>query len=229
MPLPTTAWAGTPCSDSPLNSSVPVDGCEREIALSSVLLPAPLGPSTATNSPSAMSQRHVFQRDGLAVRDRQVAQLKQHGWAPLRRHRRVRCRPRSPPGAAHDVVRRSPAAMTSPKSSAMTRPTSRMNSRSLCSISRIGQALVGVHLADQGRQVVDLAAAQAGEGLVEQQQRRLGSERARDLEPPLVAVGQHLDRHRLLARRGRRAAAATAACASRSASCRRAWCRARRR
>src|SRR5436190_16259179 len=52
MPWPTTACAGTPCSEAPRNRSTPLEGCEREIAFSRVLLPAPFGPSTATNSPS---------------------------------------------------------------------------------------------------------------------------------------------------------------------------------
>ena len=73
----------------------------------------------------------------------------------------------------------------------MTRPTSRMNSRSLCSISSTVSPSSRVHLANERRQVGDLAAAQPGEGFVQQQQLGLGGERPRDLQPPLVAIGQH--------------------------------------
>src|SRR5260221_604265 len=49
------------------------------------------------------------------------------------------------------------------------------------------QALVGVQLANQRRQVRDLCAAQPGEGLVEQEQGRARGKRASDLETSLPA------------------------------------------
>ena len=61
------------------------------------------------------------------------------------------------------------------------------------------EALVGVNLPDQCRQIGDFTAAQPGKGLVEQQQRRPGSQRTRDLQASLVAVGEHFHRHALLA------------------------------
>src|ERR1700712_2935403 len=53
MPRPTTACAGSPFREAPSKSSLPCPATEREIALSSVVLPAPLGPSTATSSPAS--------------------------------------------------------------------------------------------------------------------------------------------------------------------------------
>src|SRR5215510_10175235 len=47
---------------------------------------------------------------------------------------------------------------------------------------------------DQGSKRLDLAAAEAGEGLIEQEELRPGGERARDLEPPQVAIGQDVHR-----------------------------------
>src|SRR4051794_36625609 len=58
-----------------------------------------------------------------------------------------------------------------------------------------GESLVRVQALDQRGERLDLGAAEPGEGLVEGDELRLRRERARDLEPAQVAVGEHLDRH----------------------------------
>ena len=84
-------------------------------------------------------------------------------------------------------------AMISPKSMAITRSTSCMNSRSLCSMIRIVRPSLRCSLRIERRQRLDLAGAEPGKGFVEQQQFRLGRKRARDLEPAQVAVWQDVD------------------------------------
>ena len=98
-----------------------------------------------------------------------------------------------------------------------------------------GQPLLVAHATDERREVGRLLRVHPGRRLVEQQQLRVGRERPRDLEPPLVAVGQRarlllvaprqaaVDEQlaRLLARR-RLLALDPRACARSSRGCRRA-------
>ncbi len=84
--------------------------CRPAIALTSVLLPAPFGPMTATTSPAPTSSVASHTADGVAVGDRQVPDLKQHGSCPGRPRRRARI--------AHDLAaggrRRSPRPRSAP-------------------------------------------------------------------------------------------------------------------
>ena len=204
MPLPTTACAGRPCSDSP--RSVQLAG--RRLRARDRLQQRALA--------GAVRAQH---RDELALADAAATPppapppcrthtdkvvASQAAWTASSAGRRCRgrCRPRSPPDAGRSSSG-VPSAITSPKSSAMTRLTRRMNSRSLCSISTTVSPSSACTLSDQRRQVVDLAAAQPGERFVQQQQRRARGERARDLQPPLVAVRQHLHRNACPCRPGR--------------------------
>jgi len=57
IPRATTSYAGRPVSGVPSNDSEPLRGAIMpEITRSSVVLPAPLGPTTATASRSATSR-----------------------------------------------------------------------------------------------------------------------------------------------------------------------------
>src|SRR5690348_6342218 len=56
-----------------------------------------------------------------------------------------------------------------------------------------GEALAVVQLADECREWLDLAGAETGEGLVEQQQLRACHQRAGDLETSQIAIGQDVD------------------------------------
>ena len=70
----------------------------------------------------------------------------------------------------------------------MTRSETPITTRMSCSIiSTVSSALVA-QLLDERGEVRGLLRVHAGGRLVEQQQLRLGGERARDLEPALVAV-----------------------------------------
>ena len=55
------------------------------MALISVLLPAPLGPTTETICPSSIVERGIPHGRRVAVGDMDVADLKQHGRLPGRR------------------------------------------------------------------------------------------------------------------------------------------------
>ena len=70
----------------------------------------------------------------------------------------------------------------------------------LCSTSRIVSFELVAQPADQAHQLERLLRIHAGRRLVEQQQLRLGRQRARDLEPALAAVrqaGRRLVGHRV--------------------------------
>jgi hypothetical protein len=55
MPFRRTLWAGRAPMDSPASRTLPEVGrCRPAIVLSSVLFPAPLGPTTATIAPSSI-------------------------------------------------------------------------------------------------------------------------------------------------------------------------------
>src|SRR5881394_1596991 len=57
IPIPTTAWGGTGFKESLLNLiSPPVGSISFEISRNSVVLPAPFGPITATDSPARTSR-----------------------------------------------------------------------------------------------------------------------------------------------------------------------------
>src|SRR5215203_3378542 len=187
MPWPTTACAGTPCSDAPRNCSTPFDGCEREMAFSSVLLPAPFGPSTATNSPSptasdtsSSASALPYETDRLRISSSMAgcvgADLVVAADVGLD-HGRM----------ADDVVGQA----LGDDLAEVERDDAVDQAHELAQLvldQDDREAFVGVHLADQRRQVGDLGAAEAGEGLVEKEQRGLGGERAGDLEAALIAV-----------------------------------------
>ena len=80
---------------------------------------------------------------------------------------------------------------------------------------------LAVELLDDGGERVGLVRIEAGGRLVEQQQARLGGERARDFEQALLAVGQQLGVLLGLARRGRRKRAVRAPWRARRSSWRR--------
>src|SRR5919108_2368034 len=60
------------------------------------------------------------------------------------------------------------------------------------------RVVVVAHGADDPREFRNLGLWQAGRRLVQQEELRLGGERAGDAEPPLVTVGEHPGRHALL-------------------------------
>jgi hypothetical protein len=58
MPRRASRWAGTPPTSSPPKRTVPPIGSSRPaIVVMVVVLPAPLGPSSATTSPGATAIR----------------------------------------------------------------------------------------------------------------------------------------------------------------------------
>ena len=90
-----------------------------------------------------------------------------------------------------------PSAIFSPWSSTVTWSDTPMTTFMSCSMSRIGQPALGAQRLHQAAQLIGLLRVHAGRRLVEQEQLRVGGQRAGDLQPPLVAVGQV---HRQLAR-----------------------------
>ena len=83
-----------------------------------------------------------------------------------------------------------PSAMRSPWSSTVIRSLMPMTTRMSCSMSRIGEPELGAQPADEARHLLGLVGVHARRGLVQQQQHRLAGQRAGDLQPALVAVGQ---------------------------------------
>src|SRR5213079_1825874 len=163
MPWPTTACAGSACSEAPRNWSTPLDGCEREIAFSSVLLPAPFGPSTATNSPSPTDSDTSSSASALPYEtERSRISSSMAGRVDVVVAADVGL---DHGGVAHDVVGQAGG----DDLAEVERDDAVDQAHELAQLvldEHDGEALVGVHLADQRRQVGDLGATQAGERLV---------------------------------------------------------------
>ncbi len=101
-----------------------------------------------------------------------------------------RDRLRAPPGRAGPSSG-GPAAICAPSSMAITQSESCITRSSLCSISRIVWPC-RLELADDALHLRRLGLVHAGGRLVEQQQARPQRQRARDLDPAAVGVGQRI-------------------------------------
>ena len=173
------------------------------IARSVVVLPAPLAPISVTISPSRQRERDALDRLDGAVGDRQVPDLEDRRMPDVGSPRRPRPgRPRSPSGSRWIC-----AGVPLGDRRAVVEHVRRvsqipMTTFMLCSIRRIVHAEL---VADPADQVASARASRAGSS--RRPARRAGAARgavamrARDLEPPLAAVGEVARRARRRARR----------------------------
>ena len=163
---------------------------------SSVVLPAPLGPMTATASPALTSRADVEERLEAAVAG---ADTRLNCAAGLHSARRCPDRPRSPWGRAPPRPA-CPSAITSPWSSTTQRSTTRISTPMMCST----QTMV---MPRWLRIAASMSAAwsisewsRPPRRLVGQQQLRLGGERARELELLQPRSAQSFDARAFLGR-----------------------------
>ena len=201
----------TPTSDAPSKHDRPPPGASRpESARSVVVLPAPLLPSRATISPCADpgTRRPSARGSRRSRRARSIpSSMGTSSMGPSSRG--TAAAPR-----AHDVAAAPGTNLRRPKYASMTRGSAldvrrpplgdplavvehgdrgrrlSITTRMLCSIRRMVIARSRHEPAQQLHQASRLALGHARRRLVEEEQRRAGTERAAELEPPLLAVGQ---------------------------------------
>ncbi len=158
----------------------------------SVVLPAPLAPSTATIAPGRHAQVHAAQHGGEAIAGFEAAYLKHrpHPAGASRRHGRDRPRP---PPVSRTTSAGDPEQMMRPWASTCTVSHRFITACITCSIistvtpsSRMARTI--------GHDVADLGRVEAGQHLIEQQQLRARGERARDLQPLAPGDGQRRGR-----------------------------------
>ena len=182
-------------------------GCTPDSERSSVVLPAPLAPTSATSSPVSHAQRDLGQRRDAAVAAGQAGDLK-HGPPPRRVGRRLgaevgldhaRVGGHLGRRALGQLARRgrAPARGRTPPSPAACCARPAPPSCRRAASSRISASISCASVV-----------VEAGGRLVEQQQLRLGGQRARDLQALERAVGHGVGGRVDPARRGRRAASA---------------------
>ena len=170
---------------APCSTARPERGRSRPESVSSVVdLPAPLAPISAVSVPVRDGEGHVLQHVGGAAEDVQPLDLKQVGMAP--------------PGAevGLDDARvglhlggrafgDQPAAVQH-----LHAPAEAHDQPHVVLDHQHRDAELGVDAADHAAEGRGLGRVQPGRRLVEQQRRRLGRQRAGDLDPALVAVAE---------------------------------------
>ena len=158
------------------------------MALISVDLPAPFGPSIATISPARRHGRCAVARSAGRARSRRRGRS-------TREARARSCRRAAEIGlddariAAHRLRRR-PRREACRPAMTKTRPHSRTTTSMLCSMTRKRDA-PPVDLDDAFDDHLEQARIDAGRRLVEQQTRGLGHEHARELEQLALAAGKN--------------------------------------
>ena len=189
-PWSQTSWPGGRIRSTPSSTIAPVRSRSSPAsALTSVLLPAPFGPTTLDDLAVLDPEVDAADRARLAVERPQPRDVKQRLPAPGR------------PGdgrVAHHGVRARRRRASCPWSSTTMRVARPVTTRIRCSTRTIVVPAL-VDPAQDGERLVELGRVQAGEDLVEQQQRRLRRERAGQLEQ-LALVQVDLARKRVRAR-----------------------------
>ena len=163
---------------------VPATGGTRPtIAESVVVLPAPFGPTSADDLAVADLERDAVQRGDAARSGRRGRRSR----ASTHAHAVARGRPRSPLGRRAPPPA-SPIAIVSPWSSTWMR-SQRPHDHAHVVLDHEHAAAESLAAARRSpsTQLVALGLVEAGGGLVEEQEARLHGERARDLQPALLA------------------------------------------
>ena len=179
MPRPTMSSTRRRPMSSPSNTMRPALAADQAgDAVERRGLAGAVGAEQAHDLPGLDLQRHVLQRRDLAVGGMQAVDAKHRPASRDRpRSRADRCGSRSG----------EPSAIFWPKFSTVIRSATDMTSCITCSTSTM-VTLCGAHEIEQQRvDERDLAVAQAGRRLVEQQQARRAGERAREVEQLLAA------------------------------------------